>query len=245
LSGAYVTKERLIALIEAGVEGIFVSLNGSTEEINRKSRDGYSLAIKTLEYLKDLSYPETYINFVMQKSNARDLPKMMKLAEKYGVKELVIISFKPDSARRLDAFPDRAQLEEAAAFIRSYKGPVKLSVEGCFSILRALSREMFFFNLNRGIGYGCGAGRDGISVNIKGQLTPCRHLDLPEDNDSIMDYWRNSPVLKKLRSIEDMRDEPCRGCHYEKACLPCAAVANELRGDIMTGFKECPVALRD
>ena len=49
LSGAYVTEEKLREFIDAGVTRIFVSLNGSTKEVNEKTRDGYELAIRTLE----------------------------------------------------------------------------------------------------------------------------------------------------------------------------------------------------
>jgi hydroxymethylpyrimidine pyrophosphatase-like HAD family hydrolase len=34
------TKEKLNEWIQAGVGGIFVSLNGSTKELNEKTRDG-------------------------------------------------------------------------------------------------------------------------------------------------------------------------------------------------------------
>ncbi|WP_292144356.1 radical SAM protein [Butyrivibrio sp.] len=56
LSGIYAGKETLEKLIAAGVNDIFISLNVSTEEINAKTRDGYELAIKALETLKELRF---------------------------------------------------------------------------------------------------------------------------------------------------------------------------------------------
>ena len=240
LSGAYATRERLSTLIDAGVTEIFVSLNGSTEEINSISRDGYDLAVHTLSVLRELSFPETYINFVMQRSNAHDLPAMASLAEEYGVKGLVVLAFKPDAAHEFEAFPTEDQLREAAAFIRNYRGSTIIDAEPCFSQLRAIYGKVFWGNRNIGIQRGCGAGRDGFSVDVKGRLTPCRHLDFPEE-DTISSYWENSPVLKMLRGIEERREPPCKGCDYEPNCLPCAAVGVKLHGKISACMPECPL----
>lgn len=243
LSGALATEDRLQRLIDAGVDEIYVSLNGSTEEINAETRDGYGLAVHTLELLRKLGFRRVFINYVMHTGNAADLPNMLALAEKYGVKSLVILSFKPDSRGMLESFPARAQLEEAARFIKSYRGNVEIAVESCFPQLRVLlSRSWINGNTNCGIERGCGAGRDGISVNVDGVLTPCRHLDHPEpEYSSIMEYWNHSKYIKALRSIEDERTAPCRGCRYEDFCLPCADISEKLFGSAHKGFWGCPV----
>lgn len=49
-------------LIEVGVTGIFISINGSTEEINALSRDGYALSIAALQLLQKNRYPHTCVN---------------------------------------------------------------------------------------------------------------------------------------------------------------------------------------
>lgn len=241
LSGAYVNRTFLKEIIDAGADMIFVSLNGSTEEINRKSRDGFKMAVYTLELLKEFNFPNTVINFVMQRSNADDIPSMISLAERYGVQQLTILGFKPDSSYQLSAFPTAEQLTAAAKIIKQYKGPVVVDAEPCFSQLRSLVGKTFFINRNMGIFRGCGAGRDGISVNVHGKLTPCRHLDVPEDYRSIPEYWQNSPFLKELRSVEDNRSDPCKNCELCNSCLPCMAVGVKLHGEIRTGMEECPL----
>ena len=209
LSGAYVTRRRLGELLEAGADRIFVSLNGSTREINEQTRDGYELAIHALELLRELHFSQTTINFVMHRCNADDLGAMIELAERYEVKALVLLAFKPDAAHQLNSFPSAEQLRAAARVIKAYKGPVSVTAEPCFSQLRALVGKRFFVNLNTGVSRGCGAGRDGISVDVRGHLTPCRHLDVPEQTRSITDYWQNSAFLSQLRSMHESREEPC------------------------------------
>ena len=241
LSGIYAEKETLEKLITAGVNDIFISLNGSTKEINSRTRDGYELAIRALETLKELEFINRHINFVMHSSNAEDLPQMMDLAEEYGMKSLVVLAFKPDSANELNSYPTMEQMRRAADFIRHYKGKTQIVPEPCFSQLRALAYQSFIGNLNIGVSRGCGAGRYDVSVSVDGRLTPCRHLDIREEFSHIKDYWKDSEMIKRLRSIEDSRKAPCKGCRYEHNCLPCQAVGYKLHGDLNYGMEECPV----
>ena len=242
LSGAYVTEEKIRGFIDDGVSNIFVSLNGSTKEINEKTRDGYELAIRTLALLQKIGFPNTMINWVMHGYNADDFPGMLALAERYGVKCLIVLAFKPDSAHALASYPTGEQIRTVAKQIKAYKGPVKVGAETCFSQLLTLSARTFFGSMNYGVFRGCGAGRDGISVTVEGKLTPCRHLEVEEEFEHISDYWTQSPFLNKLRAVEDHRQEPCRGCRWEANCLPCMAVGMKLHGDLTYGMEECPVA---
>lgn len=242
LSGAYVNRDRLQRLIATGVNDIFISLNGSTEEINSQTRDGYGLAIKALELLQELDFKNRWINFVMHKSNAEDLPQMVALGEKMGVTGIVILVFKPDAAHELPSYPTAAQLRSSAKFIKAYQGPLELFPEPCFSPLLALVEERFFLNRNVGIDRGCGAGRDALSVTTEGLLTPCRHLDVPEKFPDMMSYWQESEFLSRLRAVEDRREKPCRGCHYENNCLPCMAVMHKMYHGVLESWLDCPLA---
>lgn len=242
LSGAYVTEEKLREFIDAGVSRIFVSLNGSTKEINERTRDGYELAINTLELLRKIGWERTVINWVMHECNADDFPEMIKLAERYGVEILMVMAFKPDSSHQLSSYPTADQMNAVADQIRQYKGNLRIGSEKCFSQMRTLVAKSFFGSLNYGVSRGCGAGRDGISVTVDGRLTPCRHIEVEEEFDHIMDYWTKSPYLEELRSVEDNRREPCKGCKWEQNCLPCMAVGLKLHGELNYGMQECPVA---
>ena len=243
LSGAYVTREKLEELIDAGVTGIFVSLNGSTEEVNSLTRDAYGLAIHTLELLKDIGFKNRYINWVMHSCNADDFPNMIRLAEKYEVYCLAVLSFKPDSSHELKSFPTAEQIRTVARQIREYKGPVQLEAEPCFSQLRTIAAEdpEGRGNTNTGIRRGCGAGRRVMSVSADGKLIPCRHIMVKESYDHILDYWRNSPLLNDLRHTEERREKPCLGCRWEETCLPCMAIGPKLHGELRYGMEECPI----
>lgn len=89
LSGYNLCEDTFNKLIEAGVTNIFISLNGSTEEINAFTRDGYLLAIEALAFLQNKGFKNTIINWVMHRSNADDFENMLQIAEKYEVSRVV------------------------------------------------------------------------------------------------------------------------------------------------------------
>lgn len=242
LSGYGVTRESLKEWIDAGVHGIFISINGSTAEINAQTRDGFELAVEAMKLLKETNFDYTCINWVMHGCNADDFPNMIKMAEEYGMKHIAVMVFKPDASHQLPNLPTKEQMETVAKIIKNYKGCVKIEAEECFSQMRAMTGERFLINLNTGISRGCGAGRDGISINVDGKITPCRHLEFPEETRSIRDYWYNSSLLQELRSLEDKMESPCSSCRYKNNCLPCAAVNVKLHGRMAMGTKECVIS---
>lgn len=243
LSGLGFNREVYQRLISAGVSGIFISLNGSTNEINRKSRNGYRFGINALEVLRDQKYQNTTINWVMQSSNADDFEQMISLAEKYSVANLTILSLKPDSNQELKNVPSRSQMEQVATSIRKYKGSVTICVETCYSPMLALLGQSFLFgNRNTGEDKGCMAGRTCASVSVDGFLTPCRHLYCFEKWDSLEEYWNNSLTLQKIRSLEYCKREPCSSCKYCDYCRHCLAINSMIYNELFIGNTFCPLA---
>lgn len=245
LSGYGFDKTVLEEMCKADVNDICISLNGPTEEINRFSRDGFSLALDALALLRDAQFPRTQINWVMHRTNADFFPQMVTLAEAYQVQELVLMVFKPDAENQRKSIPSQEQLRKTADFIRKYQGPVELTAEDCFSQMRALLGQRFFGNINRGLGKGCGAGRDGVSVTVDGKLTPCRHLEVAEDFDSLKAYWEQSSFLEQIRKTPEHKKEPCINCKYENYCLPCLAVNWKQKGELSIGETTCTLCERE
>lgn len=240
-SGAGLSKERLRDIIAAGVSEIYISLNGSTKEINSITRDGWEYAIDALKLLKTEGFGETGINWVMHHSNSSDFPDMIKLCEHFGIKRLVALSLKADFRGVLADYPTAEDFYSVANIIKSYKGKLFIGVEGCLSQLRTLIYQGYLFNENKGLLRGCGAGRDGLSITCEGRLIPCRHLDISEEWTSIKEYWEKSELLKKLREIYDKPAGKCFGCEYNKNCLPCVDIGYRLHNRIAFGMDECPL----
>ena len=242
LSGWHFTQAVFNKLTESGIGGIYISLNGSTEEINSLTRDGYDYAIKALELLSKTNFKNVYINWVMHSNNCDDFVNVIEIAEKYNVTNLVVLSFKPDSSHNLKSFPSGKQIIEIANTIKSYRGPVKIMVETCFSQLLAVIKDTVLFgNLNVGPTKGCRAGLYNYNINVDGLYSPCRHLDYNENFGSLDEYLNNSSIIKRITAVEVNKKAPCRECYYKDNCKPCLAVTSKLKGDIFIGHEVCTV----
>ena len=242
LSGYGIDKESLKKLIDSGVDEIYVSLNGSSEAVSRKSRDGHVLAIRALELLAASGFKNTAINWVAQRSNIADFPQLAALGKDLGIKALVVMAYKPDSSYQMEAAPDGGQtrlLVEDIKRLRQELAPMIIEVESCYSPLRALLGQKFFLNINTGMAKGCGAGRDGASLDVDGHFTPCRHLDFAEAYHDLKDYWYDSPILEQLRCVEAAPESPCTVCKYDPYCLSCLAVNVKMNGRIAKGNAYC------
>lgn len=239
-SGAGLTEQLLKQIVGAGLDEIYISLNGSTKEINSMSRDGYEEALAALALLKNFDDTCVGINWVMHHNNSLDFSNMLTLCQDYGIKRLVVLSLKVDSKEALGDYPDLEDFENVAEIIKGYKGPVDIQVESCLSQLRAVLFQGHLFNENTGLLRGCGAGRDRLSVSCEGKLIPCRHLNLAEEWNSISEYWEKSPVLKNIRDIYDKPTGKCAGCNFNMKCLPCVDIVYSLHDRIKFSMDECP-----
>lgn len=244
ISGWHFNNEVLDNLIEAGVDGIYVSLNAPTKELNDLSRDGYEYAIQALSVLKESGFQNYYINWVMHRHTADTIEEMYEIAKEYYAKALVVLTPKPDATNQLNTFPTRDQLTYTADYIKhNQNGDTKIVVECCFSPLLALiGHNKLWGNLNRGIYKGCGAGRTVLNVNVDGLLSPCRHLDYFEKWDTLEEYWTQSPILQKIRTLEDSKREPCLSCKYCDYCRHCLAVNSKINNDLYIGNSFCPLS---
>jgi len=243
ISGVGFNELVLNKLVDSGVGGIFVSLNGSTEEINKESRDGYHFAVNALKILSESTFRNTTVNWVMQSTNSYDFPNFISFIESFCIERIVVIALKPDSSRELKKIPTVKQMHFVSDIIRRYKGKVQLCIESCYSPLLALTLDSFLFgSQNTGIEKGCLAGYTNASVNVDGLLSPCRHLEYYERYSSLKDYWENSPVLAKIRNAEAEKQEPCLSCKYENNCRHCLAINSKLHNKIYIGNSSCPLA---
>lgn len=242
ISGWGFDENKLKDLKKAGVGSIYVSLNGSSSEINSISRDGYELAINSLKLLQADGQVDYYVNWVARNDNVKDFPELLILAKSYGVKGVVILESKPDAKDVLQAVLSKEHFLSLVDIIKNHnQEEMELSVEPCFSPMRAYLGRSYFFNRNIGFNKGCGAGRNSMAVDVDGNLIPCRHLLYPEHFENIEEYWQKSMVLDKLRKFEDYRQEPCESCSLKNNCLSCRATADKVEKDLHSGNHYCPV----
>jgi radical SAM protein with 4Fe4S-binding SPASM domain len=93
---------------------------------------------------------------------------------------------------------------------------------------------------------GCRAGRDRLTINPTGSLSPCVCMDVPEvyignvRKDDLQDVFQNSPVCKLLR--EPIEHGICKGCpNLVKCGGGCRAAAFALTERLDADDMSCPV----
>lgn len=242
ISGCFFDKEVLKKLLESGITSISVSLNGSTEEINRLTRDGYSLAMNAIKILGEAKVPNTFINWVMHSNNCEDFPNIVSIAEEYGIPGIDVIMFKPDSKHELNSYPSGQQMKQLADFIRHYKGPVNILIETCFSQMLALIyNSSWIGNINNGDQKGCRAGLYLYNISVDGNYSPCRHLDSCGKYNNLDEYLSSSPAIKKLYEYENDTRSPCNSCAVQQYCRPCPAIPVKIHGNFFKGQESCQV----
>ena len=199
-SGYGLTKEKLHSLRRAGLDGIFVSLNGSLEEIHSMSRNGFQITMSALELIRQEHFHQFAINYVLMRNNADDFDNMLALAERHGADTLSVLSLKPDVSNHMESPPTQAQLCNIAERIANHHGKCDVYVEGCYpELVRLVRAQMEKKGKHPNLVYGCNAGIRTFSVGIDGKVAPCRHLPFSEERETLEDYLRNSTVLETLR----------------------------------------------
>lgn len=232
--GRKVSPAWLEKMIAAGVYGFII-------DINAEGTDG--AAVWILKILRDKGFGNVRVKWFMHRNNAEKISKVIRLAEKLNVKELIVTGMKPTKDRQV---PTREQIIHASETIKKWRtehqktddrtenndvpaalnDDMELSVESCFSPLRAFMEGSDpKKNGNRGIERGCTAGCDHFCVLPSGKVTPCVYLDCEEDVSSLAAYWDESPTLKKIRN-DSIRTKSCEACAYKRRCLPCPTISS-------------------
>lgn len=206
---------------------ILISLNGSSEEINRKSRDGYEVALQAMSYLKqnDIRYG---INWVARHDNVYDLPNLIKLARECNAININIVCNKMTGTGKIESPLSKTDYSFLKETVERYSD--FCMIQSCYGILLSLMGAPFDKL------YGCQAGIRLMTITAEGKYMPCTHLYYEEEFDNIKDYWIGSSVLNKLRDIERLKF--CDTCNK---CRVCHSISKESHDNLQIGFRNCPL----
>ncbi|MCX7746930.1 MAG: radical SAM protein [Clostridia bacterium] len=234
-SGYGLTPDMLKQLTDSGLNHMQVSLNGSTKAVNSYSRDGYDEAIAALGLLSEGNVLFG-INWVARRDNIHDFKAMISMAKKFGADNINILRYKPSLKEDYDRFElTKGEFHSLVQDIKNAKG-IKLKVDSAFSNLLCT----LYGNRMNPLHAGCGAGRRFMMVDPMGRLKPCSHLSAVSEEQDILEYWRNSPDLFKLRNMEEIMDGQCKSCKYLYSCRGCRAICERIYNNMNAGEHNCP-----
>ena len=209
---------------------VFLSLNGSSEKINARSREGYHEAICAANLLRREGI-KFNINWVARHDNVRDLPNLILLGKKIGAKAINVVCNKITSHKEMISELTQSDYNFLIKTIKLHENYIL--VQNCYGLLLSALGSP-----NNKL-YGCQAGIREMAVTCKGLFLPCTHLYYPESYDNILEYWQKSVYLKKIRENEGLL-QYCSDCGL---CRFCHAMSQVTHDNLGLGFKNCPIKL--
>ncbi|MEM3424360.1 MAG: radical SAM protein [Thermoproteota archaeon] len=259
-NGTLITEKVAQKMKEVGIQYVEVSLDGF-EKTHDEFRGVQGAWKRTVEGIKKCVEAGLYtcVATTATHYNLKEIPKLIDFAEKdLHVQRFIVFNFIPVSRGKEIVEQDLTpkEREELLDFlysklvsakgleilstapqyaVTSYKfafGPLIVTHfehKEAMEVLKGKTRSLAQF-----IG-GCGAGRLYCGMEPNGDIEPCVFIPIKVGNireQSLVDIWRNSPVLKQIRNRDLFKG--CGECEYKYICGGCRARAyayfNDLQG---------------
>jgi SynChlorMet cassette radical SAM/SPASM protein ScmE len=258
LSNGTLISEKVLAQFEVGkrrsrLDGIQISIDGSTAEIHNQSRpNSFDRSIRGLRLLKEAGFPVS-VRVTINRYNIDDLENIAHLLlediglNQFGTNE----AYACGATNRLETgiMLTHDQRQQACSVLldlsRRYPGQVTATA-GPLALAEEdkMIRESLAAGLTsvpgRGNLCGCGGVFDKIAVLHDGGIVPCHNLStLLLGNiltDDIGEVWRNDPVMQSMRHRNEISLETvsaCKACNYRGFCTGgCPGGALFLTGEL-------------
>jgi pyrroloquinoline quinone biosynthesis protein E len=244
-SGVPLERERLLALRDAGLSSVQLSLQDTTGSGCREiaGRDELEQKLRVASWVKELDLPLT-INVVLHRQNLHHVAEIVALAERLGAERLELANTQYLAwalENRGLLLPTSEQLAEARAVAQA----AKTRLRGKMDVLFVLPD---YFS-DRPKSCMSGWGQRYILINPEGLMLPC-HLahtlpGLRFDNVKerrLAEIWLESEAFNAFRGSDWMR-EPCRSCERRDEDFGgCRCQAYHLTGDATRTDPTCSLS---
>jgi PqqA peptide cyclase len=244
-SGIGLSEKRLAALVEAGLEHIQLSFQGSREELADEiaGARGHAYKLKLAEAIRQFKLAFT-INVVVHRQNLDHLAEIIAMAEQLGASRLEIanVQYYGWALQNRDALlPTRAQLEKSQATVNAavtrLNGRMRIDYVAPDYYARYPKACMG------------GWGRRLILIDPAGQALPCHAAavipGMKFENvrgHSLEWIWQESAAFRQFRG-EEWMPEPCRSCERRKEDFGgCRCQSLLLTGDAAATDPVCSLA---
>lgn len=199
-----------------GPEYVQVSLEGG-KKTNDYIRGPlvYNKVIKAIKYLKKYNIYVS-ISFTAQKTNYKEFPKVVELAEKYNVDNVWSDRFIPLGSEYDKEFI--MNLENTREYLSIMENE-RLRLKQKNSKTRVAMYRALQFQMTNDYPYKCSAGKTLLTVMENGDLVPCRRMPIVVGNllkDNMYKLYKTSKVLKKLQ--KEITPDDCKSCEYSNLC---------------------------
>ncbi|MBW1769728.1 MAG: heme b synthase [Deltaproteobacteria bacterium] len=254
-NGTLITEAIAREMVEAGIQRISISLDGSTKESHDKFRQvegAFEGALRGIERAREAGV-EFQINTTITQQNLDEIPRIQELAVKLGAVAHHIFLLVPTGRGKyiVDQAISSEQYEETLNWFYDQRDKVPLQLKATcaphyYRILRERAREdgkSVTFNTHGldAVTRGCLGGTGFCFISHTGIVQPCGFLDLKCGDVKETPFgviWNESEEFKTLRNYDRLKGK-CGKCEYRKVCGGCRARAYEATGDYLAEEPLC------
>lgn len=221
-NGMLLTPQMLRDLMNAGLGGIAVSLDGLEDDHNwmRGNPKSFERVVGAINALAQTSEDSLFWDVItcVNKHNINDLPRIKDFVISLGVKHWRVVTVFPSGRAKEhhDLQLDREQLRMVFDFIvsTSKEGRIHLSY-GCEGFLGTYENEI------RDYQYFCQAGVNVASILHDGSISGCLSIRSKYDqgniyHDSFIDVWTNR--FQDYRDVSWKKKGACQNCEAWRWC---------------------------
>ena len=244
-SGVGLSRERVLALKDAGLDHVQISFQSTDEELSELisgSGKAHAQKVAMAKAVKEAGYPMV-LNFVLHRHNIDQVAEIIALAESLSADylELANTQYHGWALQNREALlPSRQQIEAAETAVNNWRqanpGGMKL-----FFVVPDYFEERPKPCMN-------GWGSMFLTVTPEGRALPCHSaaalpIDFPDlRTESVSQAWYESPGFNHYRG-EDWMQEPCRQCpERDRDFGGCRCQAFALTGDAAAADPVCTLS---
>jgi radical SAM protein with 4Fe4S-binding SPASM domain len=241
-NGNHLTTELAKGLKQAGLGQLQFSLNGLKESTHAQTRPNHEKVFQAIQTCKstDLRWG---LNVLVTRQNISELEDLLKFAQRQGAWSVNLLRPKPALQGGKWLNYSLPQAEENRALQKLLKrwqrrSRFLLTTDSSFSFLRQGSLKQW---QTAGV-QGCSAGRQILSVNVDGTISPCSHIPLVDHCEAgdFMRVWQKSQHLQRFRELEETLQGQCQSCELKTVCRGCRAIVLQETGIFEGADLGCP-----
>ena len=237
------TRDRMVALRDSGIAKLAFSLDGSTPQLHdgmRRIEGTYNLTMEAAQTARDLGI-SIQINSLVHAGNIDDLENIARQVDEMGADMWELMFLIPVGRGVMLPSLGAGECERAFSIIFNIEQKIKavIKVTEAPHYRRYKRQRGYVGQLHR-----VNAGDGFVFVSHIGEVFPSGFL--PEEvgnirSSSIIEAYRNSPIMKKLRSPSKFSGA-CGNCKFNDICGGSRSRAYSVDGNPFGSEPWCVVA---
>ncbi len=250
-NGTLVTDDICDKIKESGIKIVSLSLDGSEKSVHDNFRDqegAFEGTIRAARLFKKYNI-EFIINSSFTKRNQEEIPKVYRLAKKFGATAWYMFMIVPtgrgeEIMNELISKEDYEEIlnwhyqiekDEKDMLVRPTCAPHYYRVVLQKSREEGVKFERRTLKFSTGGVKGCIAGQLICLIDVDGNVLPCSYFPKPAGNikeHSFKNIWEKSELFQELRNFKTYKGK-CGSCEFITVCGGCRARAYAVYGDYL------------